>query len=68
MRHSCRAANLRGILDDPKVRPHVGELLEAFEHLQSEDRRGTRLRESTMSAGSSFLPKKAAKPVVLQDD
>lgn len=67
MRHSCRAANLRAILEDPEIRPHVGELLEAFEHFQSEDRRGTRLRESNLSTGSFSPSKKPVKSVVLED-
>lgn len=67
MRHSCRAANLRAILEDEEIRPHVGELLDAFEDLQSEDRRGTRLRESNLSTGSFSASKKATKSVILED-
>lgn len=67
MKHSCRAANLRAILDDAEIRPQVAELLEAFEHLQGEDRRGTRLRESMLLRSSSSSPAKELKPVTLED-
>nr|VWO99119.1 Zn(2)-C6 fungal-type domain-containing protein [Ganoderma boninense] len=46
MRHTCRASNLRALLANNAVRPHVMDIVSAYDHLQSEDRRGTRLRES----------------------
>lgn len=68
MKHSCRAANLRAILDDPEIRPHVTELVEAYTHLQSEDRRGTRLRESvSLGTPSSASGEGATKSMTLED-
>ena len=66
MRHSCRAANLWAILDDDSIRPQVQELLEAYNNLRYEDRRGTRLREST-SLGQMFTPEKKGTPIILDD-
>lgn len=70
MRHSCRAANLRAVLDNKKIRSEVEELIDAYEHLRSEDRRGTRLRESVLhlsAADSGWHAPEHAKPVVLDD-
>lgn len=48
MKQSCRAANFCASLEDKHIRSQVEELVEAFEETVAEDRRGTRLRESTL--------------------
>ena len=48
MKQSCRAANFRITLEDDHIRSQVEDLAEAFEETVAEDRRGTRLRESTL--------------------
>ncbi|KAH9893362.1 hypothetical protein C8Q73DRAFT_608263, partial [Cubamyces lactineus] len=47
MKHACRTANLRVLLQDENVRREAQDLIHAFEDTQAEDRRGTRHREST---------------------
>ena len=65
MRHTCRAANLRTLLDDPDMRPKIEELILAYERLNSEDRRGTRHRESVGLSGSSPQPPHNLKRITL---
>ncbi|KAI9059822.1 hypothetical protein FKP32DRAFT_1535489, partial [Trametes sanguinea] len=70
MKHSCRAANLRAILDDPTIRPDVEELVDAYEQFRTEDRRGTRLRESVSMGSHASGPRRAkvdGKPIHLSD-
>ncbi|OBZ77196.1 hypothetical protein A0H81_02514 [Grifola frondosa] len=43
MRHSCRAANLRPLLQHPTVREALGEAITVHNHLFNEDKQGTRL-------------------------
>ncbi len=47
MKHSCRAANFKVVLENDHIRQQAQELVDAFEESAAEDRRGTRLREST---------------------
>ncbi|PIL32244.1 hypothetical protein GSI_05489 [Ganoderma sinense ZZ0214-1] len=67
MRHSCRAANLRAMLDDRDIRQHVEGLLEAYDNLRFEDRRGTRNRES-ISLNQTAAPSVGkTTPITLAD-
>ncbi|KAI0822496.1 hypothetical protein BC628DRAFT_1281695, partial [Trametes gibbosa] len=68
MKHSCRAANLRAILEEPAIRAQVAELSEAYEQLQGEDRRGTRLRESLSLGASMTSGPTTQKAIVLDQD
>lgn len=44
--YTCRAANLKWFLRDEQVSSSVREMIEVYEAVKGEDRRGTRLRES----------------------
>lgn len=70
MKQSCRAANFRVTLEDDCIRSQVEELAEAFEETVAEDRRGTRLRESTFlnTQPSHKSSSKPLKKLVLPDD
>ncbi|TFY77450.1 hypothetical protein EWM64_g6562 [Hericium alpestre] len=50
MKHACRTANLRPLMEEPQVRDSVFELVEAYEAFQSEDRRGTRIKDTLVFA------------------
>lgn len=70
MQHNCRAANFRALVEDGRIRGQVLELIEAFEETAAEDRRGTRLRESTF-LGADPMEKRTSKPLkklTLTDD
>lgn len=68
MKHSCRAANFRATLEDDRIRSQVEELAEAFEETVAEDRRGTRIRESTLLDPPHKSNGKALKQITLPDD
>lgn len=38
IKHSCRASNLRILLEDENIRPKVGDLVDAVEAIKAEDR------------------------------
>lgn len=62
MKHNSRAANFKVVLEDARIRQQVEELVEAFEESAGEDRRGTRLRESTFLDASPYL-KHSSQPL-----
>ncbi|KAJ3531570.1 hypothetical protein NM688_g7556 [Phlebia brevispora] len=45
MKHTCRSANMRLLLRDEVVSEAAEEVIAAYEVMQDEDRRGTRIRE-----------------------
>ncbi|RPD67245.1 hypothetical protein L226DRAFT_452550 [Lentinus tigrinus ALCF2SS1-7] len=70
-RHYNRVSQLKVVLADESVRPHVEEMLRAYQELQGEDRRGTRLRESIgLGDSQDRVPpsRKDGKPVELDND
>lgn len=62
MKQSCREANFLVVMEDDRIRSQVKDLAEAFEETLSEDRRGTRLRESTL-LGTQPLHQSGSKPL-----
>ncbi len=62
LRHSTRSANFLILLQDDRIRGEVEELFEAFEDMAAEDRRGTRLRESS-ALGAVARRKDRSKPL-----
>ncbi|KAA1479136.1 hypothetical protein DENSPDRAFT_788840 [Dentipellis sp. KUC8613] len=47
MRHTCRSANLRPLMQDPVVKSTVNDLVDAYDAMAAEDRRGTRVQDAT---------------------
>ncbi|RDX40373.1 hypothetical protein OH76DRAFT_1298403, partial [Lentinus brumalis] len=70
MRQSSRSANLLVFLQDDRIQGEVQELFEAFEDMAAEDRRGTRLRESSSLGDIPWRkqPRKPLQKITLSDE
>ncbi|KZT08857.1 uncharacterized protein LAESUDRAFT_617409, partial [Laetiporus sulphureus 93-53] len=67
MTHTCRAANLRALLRHDKIRGIMDEFMTCYDGIYNEDRRGTRLRESTtLDAQPQGIPGKNSKVTSLE--
>lgn len=70
MKHSTRSDNFRVLLQDEGIRGQVEELVEAFQEADTEDHRGTRLREASLF--DIVAPRqrnaKSLKKLTLKDD
>ncbi|KAI9061491.1 hypothetical protein FKP32DRAFT_1575884 [Trametes sanguinea] len=70
MKSSCRASNLKALLQSAGLQDSLGEFLKTYRALSGEDERGMRLDSILRSLDASFVPaslESRGKPIVLDD-
>lgn len=67
MSHTCRSANMRYFMRDNDVYAAAKEMIDAYEEMQDEDRRGTRIRESFREDHRLAQEKKIFHPGMLNE-
>ncbi len=65
MNHTCRAANMKYLMRNPEVRYAAEEMIDAYNEVHTEDRRGTRIREAFTE---QTISKKKETDVVLGNE
>ncbi|KAI0039183.1 hypothetical protein FA95DRAFT_1504529, partial [Auriscalpium vulgare] len=57
MKHTSRSANLRPLLDDPHIKKKLSKLVDEYDALRQEDRRGTRIQDTINIHSSDGVPR-----------
>ncbi|KAJ3551842.1 hypothetical protein NM688_g4476 [Phlebia brevispora] len=68
MKHTSRSANMQYLMQDPWVYRHAQELIDAYNDVHFEDRRGTRIRESFRAPLAHGEKENGTEPGVLNEE
>lgn len=70
MSQTCRAANLRPLLQDPKIQQAIQEVISVYSRVSNEDPRGTRVRDAftwVKTVAMAGVPRRSEKPSTLDE-